>query len=244
VRIRQVRPEFWTDERMASLSPAVRLFYIGLWNVADDAGWLEWQPARIGAVLLPYESAKRRERDIVTWGENLVEIGRLTVHACGCAEIPTLSRHQRVTGKQAFTYRERHLTHGVEKPVPPSLRQQVLARDGYECRLCGRPVTDKTLVLAHVDPREPKSLANLVVACRRCNYRQGTKQLSDCGMELRPVPIAPTRSQELSDSPVTLGNVTERNVLTTNELLSLRDAEDAEAVANLEHHRRLQGQSA
>jgi len=108
VRIRQVRPEFWTDETIAALPDAARLFYIGLWNVADDAGWLEWQPHRIGALLYPYRQIRKRERDIVAWGTLLADDGRLRVYECGCAEIPTLPRHQRITGKQTFTVRDRH----------------------------------------------------------------------------------------------------------------------------------------
>jgi hypothetical protein len=167
VRIRQVRPEFWTDETMAAMSPAVRLFYIGLWNVADDAGWMDWKPSRIGAVLFPYESAKRRERDIQAWADKLVERGRLRRHDCGCADIPTLSRHQRVTGKQSFAAKELHDKH---------------------------------------------------------HLRSG-------------------KQSSLSGSPVTLGNGTERNVLTSEDLFSLRDAADAEAIANLEHHRSLKGKA-
>ena len=106
-----MRPEFWTDETMAALAPAVRLFYIGLWNVADDAGWMEWRPSRIGAVLFPYESPKRRERDIHTWSIALEEKGRLVIHDCGCAQIPTLSKHQRITGKQSFGALEGHKPH-------------------------------------------------------------------------------------------------------------------------------------
>lgn len=150
MRIRQVRPEFWTDEVMAGLPPAVRLFYIGLWNVSDDAGWMEWRVSRIGAVLFPYESARRRERDIERWSEALVGAGRLVVHDCGCAEVPTLAKHQRVTGKQSFAALEAHRKH--------------LLRSG--------------------------------------------------------------KQSPLSGSPVTLGNVTERNVLTVEELAALRDAED------------------
>lgn len=148
MRIRQVRPEFWTDETMAALPPAVRLFYIGLWNVADDAGFMDWKPSRIGAVLFPYESTKRRERDIATWSDRLVGSGRLILMDCGCAEIPTLARHQRVTGKQSFTARESHIKHAL---------------------LSGK-------------------------------------------------------RSSLSDSPVTLGNVTERNG--TGDLLSQRDDDD------------------
>lgn len=124
MRIRQVRPEFWSDETMAGLPMAVRLFYIGLWNVADDAGWLPWRIPHIGAVLFPYEPARRRERQIEEWGNALVGAGRLVLHDCGCAQVPTLSRHQRVTGKQSFTAHEAHRKHttltGKQSPLSDS----------------------------------------------------------------------------------------------------------------------------
>ncbi len=108
-----MRPEFWSDETMAGLAPSVRLFYIGLWNIADDAGWIEWRVPRIGAVLFPYESVKRRSRDIEVWAASLIDAGRLILHSCGCAQVPTLSRHQRVTGKQSFTVMDVHKQHQV-----------------------------------------------------------------------------------------------------------------------------------
>lgn len=133
MRIRQVRPEFWTDEVMAALAPAVRLFYIGLWNIADDAGWMEWRVSRIGAVLFPYESSKRRERDIEAWSTRLVEAGRLVIHPCGCGEVPTLAKHQRVTGKQSFTALDAHSKHKSLTGKQSSLSDSpVTERNGRE----------------------------------------------------------------------------------------------------------------
>lgn len=37
-RIRTVKPEFWTSGQVLECSPMTRLFFIGLWNFADDAG--------------------------------------------------------------------------------------------------------------------------------------------------------------------------------------------------------------
>src|SRR4029077_1840142 len=76
MRIRQVRPEFWSDETMASLPDPVRLFYIGLWGIADDAGWLEWQPMRIGALLYPYRQPRHREESLRKWAVSLESAGR------------------------------------------------------------------------------------------------------------------------------------------------------------------------
>ena len=124
MRIRQVRPEFWSDETLAALPDPVRLFYIGLWGVADDAGWLEWQPRRIGALLYPYRAAHRRESDITAWAAKLVTSGRMELLDCGCAFIPTLRRHQRISGTRAVTYADRHFS----KHTPLTTKQSSLSR--------------------------------------------------------------------------------------------------------------------
>lgn len=139
---------------MASLPAAARLFYIGLWNVADDSGWFTWSPSQIGAVLFPYEPTKRRERDIGLWADKLRERGRLVLHDCGCAQIPTLSRHQRVTGKQSFIGRDAHIKH--------------LALTDKQSPLSGSPVTERNVkernvkdVLAQRDEEDERELAIL-----------------------------------------------------------------------------------
>ena len=62
MRIRQVKPDYWRDELMASLPDTVSLFYIGLWQEADDAGWLVWNIPEIGHDLYGYQGRQRREK--------------------------------------------------------------------------------------------------------------------------------------------------------------------------------------
>lgn len=122
MRIRQVKPEFWSDPEMAALPYPVRLIYIGLWCVADDAGYIEWRPERIAHDLLGYESTKVRERHLTDWAAALVGSGHLEIFDCGCALIPTLSKHQRITGKQNFRYRDAHGKHLLligKQPIAP-----------------------------------------------------------------------------------------------------------------------------
>ena len=109
MRIRQIRPEFWTDALVAAMPATVRLFYVGLWCVADDYGWFRWEEAEIAALLFPYAAPKRRLADVQTWGETLQDTGRLVIYQCGCACIPTLPRHQVNGGRKSGTSRDRHL---------------------------------------------------------------------------------------------------------------------------------------
>src|SRR5512147_1677991 len=110
MRIRQVKPAFWSDSVIAALPAPARLFYIGLWMEADDAGWLRWDCSQIANELYGYESRKRRERDVEAFLALLVEAERVVVHPCGHVEIPTLTLHQHlsVTSKQVRTILREH----------------------------------------------------------------------------------------------------------------------------------------
>lgn len=111
MRIRQVKPAFWTDGKTGRLPAATRLFYIGCWMLADDAGWFDWSPAEIGAELYPFEGAASRERRIAAMGEELDRIGCIVVYTCGHAEVPHLVEHQRLAGptKRVDSTQKRHL---------------------------------------------------------------------------------------------------------------------------------------
>ena len=114
MRIRQLRPEFFTDPVTGRLPAPVQVAYIGLWCVADDAGWLDWDVPQIGALLYPYKSVHARETLIVKAGAALVAVGRLSVLDCGCARIPTMPAHQKIGGNKSFTAREKHERHAVQ----------------------------------------------------------------------------------------------------------------------------------
>lgn len=55
-RIRTVKPEFWTNEKVMSCKPLTRLLFIGMWNFADDYGRLHYAPLGIKAKVFPNDS--------------------------------------------------------------------------------------------------------------------------------------------------------------------------------------------
>lgn len=66
------------------------------------------------------------------------------------------------------------------------LRAQLAARDGWACCYCGRPTVerrgedDDRATIEHVIPQSrggTDSLDNLRIACRRCNWARGDKEL-------------------------------------------------------------------
>ncbi len=86
-------------------------------------------------------------------------------------------------------------------------RKSILKRDGYQCRYCGAPVTDKTANMDHVIPWRAGGRTigrNLVTCCRPCNKWKGNRR------NIRPlaigekgpmsVPQAQQYLQELEDA--------------------------------------------
>lgn len=56
-RIRSIKPEFFVHEGVGALEPLARILFVGLWCMADREGRLVDRPARIKAIILPYDDA-------------------------------------------------------------------------------------------------------------------------------------------------------------------------------------------
>jgi hypothetical protein len=135
MRIRQVKPAFWSDAKVAELSERTRLFYIGLWMIADDAGWLRWDASEVARDLYGYESRPRRERRATAMFDELVAAERVVVHPCGHAVVPTMPGHQRLAGstKQVTSVLNEHLRE-VSRGSPQVPAGSRLARAGGQER--------------------------------------------------------------------------------------------------------------
>lgn len=55
-RIRSIKPDFWTDEKLTECSLSARLLFIGTWNFADDAGNLDRSAKQIKARIFPIDA--------------------------------------------------------------------------------------------------------------------------------------------------------------------------------------------
>jgi len=55
-RIRTIKPDFWTDEKIMECSLSARLLFIGMWNFADDYGNLDRHAKQIKARVFPADS--------------------------------------------------------------------------------------------------------------------------------------------------------------------------------------------
>jgi len=55
-RIRTIKPDFWTDEKVTECSVRARLLFIGIWNFADDNGNLQRSAKKVKMQVFPADS--------------------------------------------------------------------------------------------------------------------------------------------------------------------------------------------
>lgn len=117
MRTRAIRPGFWEDDKMAKLPISARLTYVGLWCLADDAGYFVLRVPEIGAALFRYEPTRAREKRVQEAIAHLIELGRVKIESCGIhAVIPKLPEYRYNAGVLIFTVQKRH-----EKCTPSTL---------------------------------------------------------------------------------------------------------------------------
>lgn len=55
-RIRTIKPDFWTDEKLTECSMSARLFFVGTWNFADDNGNLVRSAKKLKMQIFPADA--------------------------------------------------------------------------------------------------------------------------------------------------------------------------------------------
>lgn len=105
-RIRTIKPEFWTDEKVVTISPLARLVFIGLWNFVDDYGRAACSPARLKMQILPADNADLRQLLAEISGAGLITL--YTVEGKEYLQVDGFNKHQ----KQDTRNPSKH-------PVPP-----------------------------------------------------------------------------------------------------------------------------
>lgn len=94
-RIRSIKPEFFSDEKLAPLPPITRLVFLGLISMADDAGRLIDNLKAIDAFIFP--ESDDSARDSIA---QLVELGRVVRYTSGSGQrllqLVNWERHQKI----------------------------------------------------------------------------------------------------------------------------------------------------
>lgn len=104
-RKRTVKPGFFTNEELAELSRDVRLFFAGLWVIADREGRLENRPKRIKRDVFPYD-ADVTEDVVEQWLDRLATckgkfVRLYVVDGEKYIEIKNFKKHQDIHPREA-----------------------------------------------------------------------------------------------------------------------------------------------
>jgi hypothetical protein len=104
---RQIKASFWTDtEMIQNFTLEERLFYIGLWQMADDSGCVENDPYAFKLFLFPLNEEVTIET-LVTWTKKLIEKQKLTTYQS--------------QGKDGLYLANFHKHQTIKNPQPPEV---------------------------------------------------------------------------------------------------------------------------
>ncbi|WP_206408807.1 DnaT-like ssDNA-binding domain-containing protein [Ectopseudomonas oleovorans] len=196
-RIRTIKPEFWTDEKIVQLPYEARLLFIGLWNFADDDGRLFEEPERIKMQVMPGDDV---DADLLI--DLLVAVGLCDRYMLEGGKtalvISNFSQHQKISHKTASRI---PLENSRKLQITPAMRRGIATKYGCKpgddhaatCYYCGNPGSMRWWALRNGKPSSWVSFSglemdhfvsehqggshgveNLVLACRECNRSKGT----------------------------------------------------------------------
>lgn len=134
MRIRTIKPAFWTNEKMARLPDFARLLAIGLLNYADDHGYFWANPLLVRGALFPFEedSTKVLKGLSQLASEGFIRLGK-TPDGRDCGVVVNFTTHQRVDKPQKSEIQPLATFEEGSKKVPRMVQDQsALERKGKE----------------------------------------------------------------------------------------------------------------
>lgn len=145
-RIRTVKPEFWTDEKVVELTPFARLLFIGLWNFCDDHGRMVYSPKRIKMQIFPADNLDvsallgelRRASMILVYTESRLITPNSTEESAGESvnseilylQVVNFDKHQKVDKRSQSKLPAPPNIDGTPAESPRALEENSLGREG------------------------------------------------------------------------------------------------------------------
>lgn len=162
-RIRTIKPDFWTNEKVLSIKPLTRLLFIGMWNFADDFGRMQFAPLGIKAKVFPNDEMSAADiRDMLN---ELCSADLLMVYSANDKEYIEITGwdHQKIDKRQASKIPAPFADGSVIRGIPPtsadSLRTSptpapVMEGNGMEGKVEEGKEETREVALVAVNPNE------------------------------------------------------------------------------------------
>ena len=131
MRIRSIKPEFWSSPDIAALSDADRLLFIGLWSYADDHGRGRDDVALIVAALFPHDMVANPRDTVAKVRDGLARLSeanlilRYTVASRTYFLVTGWGKHQRVDKPKASRIPEPTEEENGTSPQNDAIRESV-----------------------------------------------------------------------------------------------------------------------
>ena len=106
MRIRTIKPEFWSNEELSSISAEAALLAIGLLNYADDEGYFNANPKLVSSSIFPIRETSGTTTVLL---RELSDIGYIKLYTAGenkmIGHIVNFKRHQVINKPKASNYK-------------------------------------------------------------------------------------------------------------------------------------------
>lgn len=120
-RIRTTKPEFWSDAKVVKLPFEYRLLFMGMWNFADDKGFIENRPEQIKINVFPADDVDIAKGVRLLKSAGLVEVvkldGKSVIRICNW-------QHQRIDKPQKSEFAELYAIYQDERAIPRTFQER------------------------------------------------------------------------------------------------------------------------
>ena len=156
-RIRTIKPEFWTDDRITECSLSARLLFIATWNFCDDYGNLQFSPKQLKRWIFPDD-----QLDILPLLKELITHGLLTEYSVNdeiYLHIRGFTKHQiinRPSKPQHPEFNSSLITHSILSESSYTTHNG-MERKGKEGKGVSSPDGDGEILKPPVSKKQTKS---------------------------------------------------------------------------------------
>lgn len=149
-RIRSIKPDFWTDEKIVELSAFARLLFIGLWNFADDDGRMVYSPKKIKMQIFPSDSLDISELFGEIRRESLIDI--YVVDGVEYLQVVGFAKHQKIDKRSPSKLPENPFKEAIPAESPRISTTEGKGREeernGIKAIATGKPVCPHQEIIA------------------------------------------------------------------------------------------------